>query len=287
MDPHDWYRQRAQAQNILGVYGKSVVESLPDMMFYFLSQIPQGPKRDRYIFDLAVQIDLLVSSRADPVTDSICIFPMGKDVVIAGVAESICKSDRIQAEEDLCVKASMVLEEVSRSRVFRKRLGALTPAEQEAVCDAIHMDPGKTEFHPNFFRQIVFPMVFGAKFPITARDVLSVNEHFPEQEDKCIKFINTYSVTFGSNAPSGLSLNPMVSMDLSIFFERMVTASTTCPGLVMRALLQLGFMGPSFFGQGPFLPKGVPYMFPGRCLPLAFAEYFQDLVEQTGAKKGK
>jgi hypothetical protein len=129
--------------------------------------------------------------------------------------------------------------------------------------------------------------VFGAKFPITARDVLCVNEHFPEQEDKCIKFINTYSVTFGSNAPAGLSLNPMVSMDLSIFFERMVTAATTCPGLVMRALLQLGFMGPSFFGQGPFLPKSVPYMFPGRCLPLAFAEYFQDLVEQTGAKKGK
>jgi hypothetical protein len=176
---------------------------------------------------------------------------------------------------------------LEKSKGFRRRVSSLTPGEELAACDAIRLDPGRVEFHPNFFRQIVFPMVFGAKSPISLRDVQSVNEHFPEQEDKCIKFINSYAVTFASNTPGALTINPVVGMDCNVFYERMVTLAGTSPGLFLRALIRVGLMGPNFFESGPFMPKGLPYMFERRSLPLAFAEYIQDLVEQPASKKRK
>ena len=59
--------------------------------------------------------------------------------------------------------------------------------------------------------------------------------------------------------------------------------------LLLRALAEHGFLGPSFFKGGPSrrmrLPDGVPYPFGGRCLPLAYAEWYAHQVERPGPRR--
>ena len=280
----DWPAQRNAAQLILGAYDKSVVEMLPSMVRHLIRQMPVGTARNEFIFILAQQLDVLIAGKVDPISNESNVFPMGRDTVLAAFAANSLEKPKIDAENDLCAKAELVLDDLAENRVLKKRMVTLSASTQTKVpYDAIVI-PG-TEFHPNLFRQIVFPMVFGAKNPITARDVQTVNEHFPAREDRCMKLINSFSVTYGSSQMTALALNPSVSMDLDIFHERLETVATSTPGLLLRALCELGYMGPRFFSGKAFLPDRFPYPFGEKSLPLAFAEWYQTHVEQVPLQK--
>jgi hypothetical protein len=279
----EWVAQRNAAQVILSAYEKSVVESLPDMMLFLLKKMGGRVSLGEFIFGLAQHVDMQVSGQTDPITGDSLVFPMGRDVVIAAIAQEAMQRHDIADEVDLCTKTEMVLEHISRNKMLKRRLANST-SEPPAVYDAIQTEPD-ADFHPNVFRQIAMPMVFGGKYALSARDVQAVNENFPAHEDRCMKLVNAFSVAQGGGGkPVALTLIPRVSMDADVFYERLVTVTTETPGLLLRALSGLGYMGPAFFRREMVLPAGVTYPFGTQSLPLAFAEDFSREVEQPPAK---
>ena len=260
------------------------MESLPDMMLFLLNKLGGGAHLGEFIFGLAQHVDMQISGQKDPITHETLVFPMGRDVVVAAIAQEAMQRHDVADEVDLCSKTVMVLEHISRNKMLKRRL-AISSSEPPAVYDAIQTE-ANADFHPNVFRQIAMPLVFGGKYPLSIRDVQAVNENFPANEDRCMKLVNAFSVTQGGgHKPVALMLNPRVSMDIDVFYERLVTVTTEAPGLLLRALSGLGFMGPAFFRKEMVaLPRGSIYPFGDKSLPLAFAEDFSRQVEEPPAK---
>ena len=275
----EWIAQRNAAQAILGAYGTSVVAALPAAVRHYLLTLPPGEARDGYIVRLAVQLDILMSGNEDPLTGACMQYPLGRDVVVAAIASNAAATnEHISGESNLCVKATYILTEVGKSKALRQREGKVD-AGVDVPHDAIE-GSGATGH-----KQIVLPLVFGAKYPISARDVAAVNEHFPEKEDRCMKCIAAFSAAAGGDAEgSRLVLTPTVCMDVDLMHARLEVVAATIPGLLLRGLRELGFIGPAFFTGRTFLAEGVAYPFRGRTLVLAYAEWLQRHVERTGSR---
>ena len=270
----EWLAQRNAAQVILGAYGSSVVQALPDAVRHFLEGMPATEERDVYIARLAGYLDNFMHNQVDPLTSASMAYPMGKDLVIASVAANATTKEHIREETDLCIKATYVLTEVAKNKSCRRHeKDTLTNISM----DAVDASSSSSVQH----KQVVLPMVFGAKYPLTARDVDAVNEHFPEKEDRCMKSIAAFSAAAGSNDEPRLVLSPLVCMSVELLHARLVEVSSEIPALLLRALSELGLLGPAFFRGRIFLPDGVLYPFGGRTLVLAYAEWLQRHVERT------
>jgi hypothetical protein len=272
----EWNSQRNAAQLILGCYHKSVVESLPDMMQFFIQSV-QGISsthlKEEYLFNLAVKLDVLIANQVDPITETTSAFPMGTDTFLCGVIASVQRDFR--EETDLTRKASLILQELARPGGFYVK---------------------RIEHHADYFtlldqdmqKQFILPMVFGANAPITAKDVQEVNMCFPDDETKCMKLVNAFSGAAESKSKDAIAitLNPKPAMNGVVFYNRLCDLVNTSPGLLLRALSTLGFMGPQFFRRtSMFLPSDCAYPFGTKSLPLAFAEWFHGIVERPSLKK--
>lgn len=273
----EWLAQRNAAQVILGAYGTCVVQALPDAVRYFLEGMPETEQRDVYIARLAGYLDNFMNDQRDPLTGASMTYPMGRDLVVASVAANAATKEHIREEANLCVKATYVLTEVAKNKSCRRRE---RDTDTSANFDAV--DPSATAAVQH--KQIVLPMVFGAKFPLTPRDVQAVNEHFPEKEDRCMKSIAAFSAAAGSDDSPQLVLSPLVCMSVELLYARLQVVASQIPGLLLRALTDLGLLGPSFFRGRMFLPDGVPYPYAGRTLILAYAEWLQRHVERAMKK---
>jgi hypothetical protein len=265
----EWYRQRNAAQVILSCYHKSIVESLPDMVLYFLRHI-NTPRKNVFILEIAKKIDVLIAGNKDPITRKTVFFPMGVDVVLVCLAATLI--DSFGDVSDLCEKSEIVLREMKRHRGLRKRAEG---KDDEFSSNAMPflLD---TEIH----KQVVLPMVFGAKHAIAARDVKELNLCFPRDETQCMKLISAFSAKPITDVESTfeISFHPL-AMTEQILYERLCNVVNFSPGLLLKALSELGYMGPYFFTHRMFLPEGATYPFGSLSLPLAYAEWLQSQVE--------
>jgi hypothetical protein len=272
----EWIAQRNAAQVILGAYGTSVVAALPGAVRHYLLTLPAGEATDAYIARLAVQLEIQMSGVEDPLTGATMQYPLGRDVVIAAIASNAATGkEHIREEANLCVKTTYILTEVGKSKALRNREGGVD-AGVDAPYDAIAAGSGVTA---TAHKQIILPLVFGAKYPISARDVAAVNEHFPEKEDRCMKCITAFSAAGAVDTPR-IALAPAVCMDAGLLHARLTVVAETLPGLLLRALCELGFLGPAFFRGRVFLAEGAPYPFGSKTLILAYADWMQRQVER-------
>ena len=270
----EWIAQRNAAQVILGAYGTSVVAALPGAVRHYLLTLPASEATDAYIARLAVHLDIQMSGAEDPLTGATMQYPLGRDVVIAAIASNAATGkEHIREEANLCVKATYILTEVGKSKALRNREGKVD-AGVDAPHDAITGGVTATAH-----KQIILPLVFGAKYPISPRDVAAVNEHFPEKEDRCMKCITAFSAAVPADIPR-IALAPAVCMDAELMHARLTVVADTIPALLLRALCELGFLGPAFFRGRVFLAEGMPYPFGGKTLVLAYADWMQRQVER-------
>lgn len=288
----EWSSQRNAAQVLLGAYGRSVVDTLPEALEYLLRSLAPGENRDAFVFGLAVALDTSISGQEDPITGERMMYPMGRDIVYAAIAAKACATrEHIAKESNLCVKSTYVLTELGKSRTLRQRESYAEEDHLASPVDAV-VHTAESLLSSAMYKQIVLPMVFGGRCPITSQDVAAIAPHFPEDEDRCMKCINAYSTAAfhgeaaHGEAAHGLTLNPFVALTEDAFVTRVQHIAEQAPGLLLRALMEAGFMGPQFFRSRRMnLPQGVAYPFGGKCLPFAFAEWYVGKVERSSPKK--
>lgn len=262
----EWAHYRNAAQLLLGSYGRSILDSIPEALCFMLeAYIAASPDTGTGIkpnigheaYLLACRLHDVCAGIVDdmgetPVSDA---FPMGVDIVY--MRRALRSAAVVETSTDMYVQACALTDAVWQR--YKTDDGAAAAASGEG--SAAFVNPGRLGC-----AQIAFAYVFSAPVPTArvAQDLLIMRN-----ESDCLKTLNEAALRRPPNPDSvhykvvhfsAGSETPELSL---AEFKRRVTKLNKCmPQVLVSAMHSLRLMGPSFFNPTTTRPYVLEHPLP-------------------------